>query len=524
MSRSPSTRALPGEPDGSRLPGDRLRCANEAPVARGEWVVYWMTAARRPGWNFALERAAEWARALGKPLVVLEALRVGYPWASVRLHRFVLEGMAANARALEARGILHRAYVEPSPGAGRGLLAALAARAALVVTDAYPTFFLPRMVAAAARRLPVRLEVVDSNGLVPLAATPGAFPSAYAFRRWLQRNLRTHLRAQPLADPLAEPVPGRARLPDEIETRWPAAEAGLLAGAPEALARLPIDASVGPVATRGGAEEAAVELAAFVSHKLAHYGERRNHPDQEGASGLSPYLHFGHLSAHEVFAAVTGAEGWRATKMADKTDGRRGWYGVSDSAEEFLDQLVTWRELGFAFAHHRPDHDRYESLPEWARATLEQSASAEGTRYSLEELERAATHDELWNAAQTELRVTGKLQNYMRMLWGKKILEWSPTPREALERTIHLNNKYALDGRDPNSYSGIFWCFGRFDRPWGPRRPKFGTVRYMSSDSARRKLELDDYLERFAPRRDAPLELFEPAPRPRRAQRARGKG
>lgn len=498
----------------ARVPALRVRRANAAPLAPGEYVLYWMIAARRTHANFALERAAEWARTLAKPLVVLEALRVDHPWASARLHRFVLDGMADNARALAARGVTYWPYVEPEVGAGRGLLAALAARAAVVVTDEFPCFFLPRMVAAAARRLPVRLEVVDSNGLVPLAATPGAFPTAFAFRRWLQRHLGEHLTAFPGVDALeAGGLGGPAALPRELAQRWPAASAELLGGDARALAALPIDQTVTPVRTRGGSLAAERELLDFVGHKLARYGERRNQPDDEGASGLSPYLHFGHLAAHQVFTAVTGAEGWEPTRASGKRDGRRGWYGVNASAEEFLDQLVTWRELGQVFAWHRPeDHDRYESLPAWARATLEEHARPGAPGPSLAELERAASDDELWNAAQTELLRTGRMHNYLRMLWGKKVLEWSPSPREALARLIHLNNKYALDGRDPNSYSGIFWCLGRFDRPWGPKRPAFGTVRYMSSASTRRKLELDDYLERFGSSGPAQRELFEAAP------------
>ncbi len=508
------TRARPpsAEPR-SRVPALRVRRANEAPVAAGDYVLYWMIAARRTRMNFALERAAEWARTLARPLVVLEALRVDYPWASARLHRFVLDGMVDNARACAAHDVTYWPYVEPQPGAGRGLLAALAARAALVVTDEFPGFFLPRMVAAAARSLPVRLEVVDSNGLVPLAATPGAFPTAFAFRRWLQRHLPEHLGGFPRVDALAD-LAGFASLPRTLARRWPAASAELLGGDPRALAALPLDHAVAPVRTRGGSDEGARELADFVRYKLARYGERRNQPDDEGASGLSPYLHFGQLAAHEVFTAVAEAEGWKPARLSATRDGRRGWYGASASAEEFLDQLVTWRELGYGFAWHRPaDHDRYESLPAWARATLEDHARPTVPGPSLAELERAASDDPLWNAAQTELLRTGRMHNYLRMLWGKKVLGWSPSPREALARLIQLNNKYALDGRDPNSYSGIFWCLGRFDRPWGPKRPGFGTVRYMSSASTRRKLELDDYLERFGA--SPPVQLGDSGPGPR---------
>jgi deoxyribodipyrimidine photo-lyase len=468
-------------------------------VARGgDFVLYWMIAARRARSNFALERAVEWARALAKPLLVLEALRADYPYASARFHRFVLDGMAEHSVHFAARGVSYWPYVEPRAGAGRGLLAALGERAAVVVTDEFPTFFLPRMLAAAACKLAVRLEVVDSNGLVPLRATPRDFATAFAFRRWLQGHLAEHLAHLPAPDPLdGERLAGPYELPRPLAARWPRASETLLAGSSDELAALPIDAAVGPVATRGGPAAAERALADFVGSKLARYGVARNHPDEDATSGLSPYLHFGQLSAHAVFAAVTAAAGWKGLPPRRTIDGRRGWYGLDDSAEEFLDQLVTWRELGYGFAWHRRDHARYESLPEWARKTLEEHARGEDAGPSLAALERAESDDELWNAAQTELVTTGRLHNYLRMLWGKAILGWARSPREALARMLHLNDKYALDGRDPNSESGIFWCLGRYDRPWGPRRAGFGTVRYMSSASTRRKLHLARYLARF---------------------------
>ena len=165
-----------------------------------------------------------------------------------------------------------------------------------------------------------------------------------------------------------------------------------------------------------------------------------------------------------------------------------------------MDQLVTWRELGYNMCRWRADHDRYDSLPDWAVRTLRDHF--DDTRdhlYSLQEFEAAETHDELWNAAQRQLRVDGSIHNYLRMLWGKKILHWSKSPLEALRIMIELNNKYALDGRDPNSYSGIFWILGRYDRPWGPERPIFGKVRYMSSRNTRRKLKVAGYLDRYGP-------------------------
>ena len=166
-------------------------------------------------------------------------------------------------------------------------------------------------------------------------------------------------------------------------------------------------------------------------------------------------------------------------------------------AETFLDQLVTWRELGYNFCHHRPnDYDQFDALPNWAKATLSAHQRDPRERYTPAQLESAETGDELWNAAQRELVESGQLHGYLRMLWGKRVLTWLDDPREAFSLLIELNNKYALDGRNPNSYSGISWCFGRYDRPW-PERKIFGTVRAMTSDSARRKLHLTEYLSRW---------------------------
>lgn len=168
---------------------------------------------------------------------------------------------------------------------------------------------------------------------------------------------------------------------------------------------------------------------------------------------------------------------------------------MSSNAEAFLDELITWREIGYNMCSKRANYESYDSLPDWAKASLKKhEKDARSNLYTLEELEFSKTHDEIWNAAQNQLREEGRIHNYLRMLWGKKILEWSPSPRDALKIMIHLNNKYALDGRNPNSYSGIFWVLGRYDRPWGPERPIYGSIRYMSSDNTRKKLDLEKYL------------------------------
>lgn len=478
----------------------RLRALNQRAVnPSGRYVLYWMTAARRAAYNHGLEHAAAWAERLGKPLLILEALRSDYPWASRRLHAFILQGMADNQAALAKTPARYYPYVEPAPGHGRGLLPALAAEACLVVSDWHPCFFFPRMLAAAAGRVEVRLEAVDSCGLLPLAAPGREFNRAYDFRRYLQKNLPAHLERLPLADPLAK-LPDGPSIPRAVTQRWPLAGRAVLAAEPTALAGLPIDQRVAEAPAPGGRGAGLKALAGFLARGLARYHTDSRHPAAHAESGLSPYLHFGHLSPHEVFLAVAQAEEWAPYRLSPATSGKReGWWGMGPGAEAFLDQLVTWRELGFNFCEHRPDYDRYESLPGWARETLQEHApDPRPYLYNFEELDQARTHDELWNAAQRQLLREGRMHNYLRMVWGKKILQWSRGPREALAVMIELNNRYSLDGRDPNSYSGIFWALGRFDRAWGPVRPVLGKVRYMSLAAARRKLKLGDYLERYA--------------------------
>ena len=480
---------------------ERILGVNDAPLRRERaFVLYWMIAQRRTRFNPALERAAELARELDRPLLVLEALRCAYPYASDRLHTFALQGMAENARRLARRGVLHHPWVERRAGDGKGLLEALSRHACAVVTDDYPTFFVPRMLAAAAKRLDVRLEAVDGSCIVPFRLAGRDFPSAYAYRRFLQRALPEWLQRLPREDPLARLPVRRVRLPADVARRWPAADPATLADPGALVATLPIDHRVAPVSSRrGGAAEGEARLAAFLRRGLARYVEERGDPDAQVTSGLSPWLHFGHLSTFEAVRAVLRHEGWTPGQLARRADGKReGFWGASPSAEAFLDQIVTWRELGFVTCAQRPEHREYGSLPSWAQATLEKHArDPRPDLYAYEELAAARTGDALWNAAQRQLLEEGTIHNTLRMLWGKRILEWTASPREALEITLDLNDRHALDGRDPNSVSGIFWCLGRYDRPWAPERPVFGSVRYMTSQNTRRKHALEKTLKRF---------------------------
>lgn len=487
----------------SLVPSSRVRALNDAPLKPdAAFVLYWMVASRRLTWNFALERAAWWARELGRPLIVFEPLRSDYPWASDRLHRFVLDGMADHLEALEGRqGVRYIPWVETTPKQGRGLMAALAADASVVVTDDFPAFFIPRMLDAACRSLSVRCEAVDANGLLPIRQPDREFPTAYAFRRYLQQSLPEHLAGPPAANPLAGlPELAAPPPPAALTGRWQTPTRELIDGRLP-LSRVPIDHGVPTVEQRGGPRAARAALQRFLDTGLEGYGTGRNRVDGDVTSRLSPYLHFGHIASWDVVAAVLARDGWLGRTSARASGAREGWWGASPAVEAFLDQIVTWRELGFNLCVQRPDAcDRYESLPAWARATLgKHESDPRAYRYGLDEFAGARTHDALWNAAQGQLLAEGRIHNYLRMLWGKKVLEWTATPREALAVLIELNNRYALDGRDPNSYSGILWTLGRYDRPWAPERPIFGTVRYMSSENTARKMPVRSYIRRYAP-------------------------
>jgi deoxyribodipyrimidine photo-lyase len=487
------------------VPGIRIHSMNGRPPNHdGAYVLYWMTTFRRLGWNFALQHAADLARAMAKPLVVVEILLADYPYASPRLHKFMLEGMAERSKALEGYPVIHYPFVERAPGEGDGLIQALASRACSVVSDEYPSFIIPRMVEGNLGDTGVGVELVDSNGLFPLRASDRVFSAAYHFRRYLQKNLSDHLVRPPLPHPLSAPLPdSEAALDEGVLQRWPRTRGSLLRGDPDSLARLPLDRSVSTATLIGGTEQGRALLNRFVQTGVERYQEDRNHPDRPVTSGLSPYLHFGNISTHEVFEAVASREGWTPLRLSLQNDGARsGWWGMSQGSEAFLDQLVTWRELGFNMTFLRDDHQEYNSLPEWARTTLEEHEVDERPRlYSYTQFRDARTADPIWNAAQRQLLEEGMIHNYLRMLWGKKIIEWTPSARDALEIMIDLNDRFALDGRDPNSYSGIFWCLGRYDRGW-TERPVYGKVRSMSSERTRKKVDLEGYLQRFGPKEE----------------------
>ena len=489
------------------VPADRIVCLNQhVPRESGSYVLYWMTAYRRLSSNYALQHAVEWAGRLNKPLLILEALEADYPWSSPRFHHFIWQGMLNNGQVAQLAKTAYYPYIEPEPAAGKGLVRTLATEACLLVTDDYPCFFLPKLKRFCAALSTLALAV-DSNGILPIRHPDRIFTTAYSFRRFLQKELPQFLVENPVADPLGYAIPSDSLeqlVSREIRERYPALPAKNGEKLVKAAEDRTFNPGVGATSLVGGNSAAREMLANFLATRLTGYPDR-NHPDDDTQSHLSPYLHFGHISSHEIFDQLIGQYQWSLASLSETAKGSRtGRWNLPPEAEGFLDQLITWRELGFNMCAYNLVYAQYESLPGWALETLaDHAGDPRPTTYSLAELESANTSDPIWNACQRQLVRDGFVHNYLRMLWGKKILQWSPDPREALETMIHLNNKYALDGRDPNSYSGIFWVLGRYDRAWGPERDIFGKVRYMTSESAQRKLRLKKYLEIYGAEQDS---------------------
>ena len=451
----------------------RVRRLNDRPVnRRGEHVLYWMQMYRRAEDNAALDHAILLANQLGVPCVVYEALRPDYPHASERLHTFLLEGARDVAAGLARRGIRHVPFVPTEGPQARGVVARLAARACAVVSDDFPSFVIPAHHAAAARRVPCPYLVVDDAAVVPMALLAKAEIGARTLRPKFHRLLDEWLR------PLEHVAP-RHGPPHRIDLPFEPVELSS-ADVPALVARCGVDRGVPAVGqTPVGTQEAGRRLDAFVRGPLGSYATDRNDPSRDATSGLSPYLHFGMISARRVALEA------------------RSW-GRGDSLEAFLEQLLVRRGLAFNFARSTPDHAGWSAVPAWARATLEGHAG--DRRYaelSRDDLEQGRTPDELWNAAMAELRARGTIQPYARMLWGKLPIHWMRNPAEAHAAMVYLNDRWALDGRDPGGYANVAWCFGLHDRPW-PERPVFGKVRTMTSASARRKLDFEDYIARWS--------------------------
>lgn len=443
---------------------ERVRPLNDRPERRGGRVVYWMQAAQRPDWNHALEYAVRRANESGKPLFAWFGLTDRYPEANLRHYAFLLEGLRETQESLSKRGI--PLVVERADPAGG--IAEAARSAALVVVDAGYTRVERRWRREAAAGLDCPLLQVETNVVVPVAAaSPKDEFMAATLRPKIKRvwdRYLVPLKAAPLLR--GEAPPGLKPLD--------------LADPERVLAGLRLDRSVGPVpGVAGGPSRAKRLLRRFLAEKLGRYPEDRNNPLVDGTSGLSPYLHFGQISPLEVALKA----------VASGNPGRIA----------FVEELVVRRELGMNFVTYNDRYDRFDGLPAWARTTLlEHRRDRREAVYKPAEFERARTHDPYWNAAQNQLLRSGRIHGYMRMYWGKKILEWSEDPETAFATALRLNNRYGLDGRDPNGFTGVAWCFGKHDRGW-PIRPVFGKVRSMNAAGLRRKFDADAYARRWTP-------------------------
>ncbi len=444
-------------------------------VPEGEYVLYWMQSTQRLEENWALRQATLEADRLGKPLVIYQGLNPHYEHASDRVHAMIV----GNAVELSARagqlGYTYLFHLRHALEGDNRVIDRLAARAVMVVTDAFPTAGIDARSARVAARLQCRMLAVESHAVVPAAAFQKEEYAARTIRPKIAKLRDLSLEAVHDAPP-RKAVSAALRRSLEVH----ALDLSVIDVTAE-ISRCAIDHTVGVVeGTPPGLAAARARLDAFCDGALQDYAERRNDPgDPDGSSRLSPYLHFGQISAAEVARAVRER-------------------GAPEQVEKFYDELLTWRELSLNFCARNPAFGSLDGLPNWVRENMgRHAADPRDHVYDLRAFESATTHHPLWNAAQRELVATGAIHNVMRMYWGKYIVLWSASFAEALSIMITLNNKYGLDGRDPSSYGGIQWCLGKFDRPW-TRRPVLGTIRYMSIDLAYKKFDARTYERRWS--------------------------
>ncbi|MFC1729648.1 deoxyribodipyrimidine photo-lyase [candidate division KSB1 bacterium] len=444
---------------------DRIQSLNTKPVRTNKhFVIYWMQASQRTEYNHALAYAVQRANELKKPLYVYFGITDSFPDANIRHYRFMLQGLKEINNTLQGMSIPFVIRQE-SPETG---IVQHAKHAALVVTDRGYLRIQKQWRSSAAKYLACPLIQIESDVIVPVeTASPKEEYAARTIRPKITQLLDNYL------VPVSIPHPAAQATQFDIESLD-------ISSIDVVLDSLSVDTSVPAVDTfHGGPDHAKKALDLFIQQVLHSYAGKHNDPNGAAESNLSPYLHFGHISPLYIALKIVNAN------------------TAPENLIAFLEQLIIRRELSMNFVHYNPHYDAYEGLPDWAKKTLDaHKGDMREYLYTLQEFETAATHDEYWNAAQTEMVDTGKMHNYMRMYWSKKIIEWSPDPEKAFTRTLFLNNKYELDGRDPNGYAGVAWCFGKHDRPWS-ERPVFGTVRYMNAKGLERKFDIRLYVQRI---------------------------
>ncbi len=454
-----------------------IRVNDKRTQPEGEYVLYWMQSTHRFEENWALRMAVLEANRLNKPLVIHQGLDPTYEHASDRIHHFILHNARELATRAEEAGLHYQFVLRRRRDDDRRVVDRLAARAALVVTDRFPTCGIQERTARFAERVNCRVVAIESHAVVPSGAIEKEEYAARTIRPKLQKLLALAL--EPVED-----APPRVAIPASLaaslrDTSGAAPLDLRRAELTAEIAACEIDHAVPPVALASGLSAARARLRDFCEDALPEYSERRSDPnDAEGSSRLSPYLHFGQIAAAEVARAALASP-------------------ARAEAEKFIDELVTWRELSLNFCLRNPHHGTLQGLPEWVHRTMARHTDdVRDATYTLRQFERAETHDNLWNAAQRELVLSGVMHNVVRMLWGKTLILWSAHYADALAWLVHLNNKYGLDGRDPSSYGGIQWCFGKFDRPFYDR-PVLGVIRPMSLKRAREKWDADQYIRRW---------------------------
>jgi len=443
---------------------DRIQVLNTKPRAKGDYVLYWMQASQRAEYNHALEQAINIANESSLPLTVYFGITDSFPEANLRHYNFMIEGLKEVKNSLESTGIRF-IVIHQSPEIGA---VSLSKRASLVVTDRGYLKIQKQWREYVASHIDCPLIQVETDVIVPVErASDREEYSAATLRRKINPKLDQYLES------VSEHVPQKDSFSLQLDF-----DALDISDINQALSHLNIDRSVPSLnGFHGGTSQAKKHLEYFLNKNFDYYKDQKSDPAIEVTSGLSPYLHFGQISPLQVALAVLSRD--------------------SASKEGFLDELIVRRELSVNFVNYNSNYDRFEALPEWAQRTLfEHSNDSRDYYYPLEDLENAKTHDQYWNAAQREMVITGKMHGYMRMYWGKKILEWTKNPEVAFHNALYLNNKYELDGRDPNGFAGVAWCFGKHDRPWSERKI-YGNVRYMSYAGLERKFDMASYLSRI---------------------------
>jgi len=433
-----------------------------SPDPEGSCVVYWMQRAQRGVDNPALDVAIKVGNELGRPVVAFLAPVPFYPNANLRHYRFLASGIPDIAAELAKRnvGFVLRAYPRHSL-----VKFCEEVRAAIVIGDENPLREAERWRLRASQLLKVPFWTVDADVVVPSRLLGREHYGARTIRPRIQELLPQYLGPRKIV------TAGRPwRSPRKLQS---------LSAHEDFIAEWRLDLSASPVESwRGGTKPALKILADFVKHKLRNYPNDRNHPELAGTSSLSPYLHFGHIGPLTIARAVQKAA------------------APQDAKQAFLEQLIVRRELSVNFVRYNSHYDSFECLEPWAgRSLARHSGDRRPIVYGEGQLERGETHDDLWNASQKQMVLSGWMHNYMRMYWAKKILEWSPSVAAAYQRAVWLNDRYELDGRDPNGYAGIAWAIvGKHDRAWF-ERAIFGQIRYMSNASTSKKFDSRRYIE-----------------------------